>query len=112
MRRADVAFRDLKSHPCGQALEDSLTRKVRRIDVLLSLSALAAVATWSVGMACAMSGIDRWLTPFRLKRRLNSVMRRRREAGVRRWLQIPLSPLVDQVRKPWPTLLDQMVAAA
>jgi hypothetical protein len=108
----ELSFRDLKSHRYGQAFEDSLTRKGPRIEVLLLLSALAAFATWLVGMACEASGIDQWLTPFRSKRRLYSVMRLGREALVRRWLQMPLSRLVEQIRKPCPALLDQMIAAA
>jgi hypothetical protein len=108
----ELSFRDLKSHRYGQAFEDSLTRKGPRIAVLLLLSALAAFATWLVGMACEASGIDQWLMPFRAKRRLYSVMRLGREALVRRWLQITLSHLVEQIRKPCPQLLDQLTVAA
>ena len=104
----ELSFRDLKSHRYGQAFEDSLTRKGPRIEVLLLLSALAAFATWLVGMACEARGIDQWLTPFRSKRRLYSVMRLGREALVRRWLQIPLSRLIEQLRQPTPALLDQL----
>ena len=104
----ELSFRDLKSHRYGQAFEDSLTRKGPRIEVLLLLSALAAFAAWLVGMACEARGIDQWLTPFRSKRRLYSVMRLGREAWVRRWLQIPLSHLIEQIRQPTPALLDQL----
>jgi len=71
----ELSFRDLKSHRYGQAFEDSLTRKGPRIKMLLLLSALAAFAEWLVGMAREAAGIDQWLTPFRSKRRLYSVMR-------------------------------------
>lgn len=104
----ELSFRDLKSHRYGQAFEDSLTRKGPRIEVLLLLSALAAFATWLVGMACETSGIDQWLMPFRSTRRLYSVMRLGREALVRRWLQIPLRDLVKLMRQPTPTILAQL----
>jgi hypothetical protein len=104
----ELSFRDLKSHHYGQGFEDSLTRKGARIEVLLLLSTLAAFATWLVGVACEASGIDQWLTPFRSKRRLYSVMRLGREALVRRWLHVPLSRLMEQLRHPAPTLLDQL----
>jgi len=102
----ELSFRDLKSHHYGQGFEDSLTRKGARIEVLLLLSTLAAFATWLAGMACEASGIDRWLAPFRSKRRLYSVMRLGREALVRRWLHVPLNRLIEQLRHPAPTLLD------
>lgn len=104
----ELSFRDLKSHRHGQAFEDSLTRKGARIEVLLLLSALAALAIWLVGMACEASGIDQWLAPFRSKRRLYSLMRLGREALVRRWLQIPFSRLIEPLRQPTPVLLDQI----
>ncbi|MBB6185873.1 IS4 family transposase [Rhodanobacter sp. MP7CTX1] len=108
----ELSFRDLKSHRYGQAFEDSLTRKGPRIEVLLLLSALAAFAAWLVGMACEASGIDQWLAPFRSKRRLYSVMRLGREALVRRWLQIPLCRLIEQIRQLSPGLLDQLSVPA
>ena len=104
----ELSFRDLKSHRYGQAFEDSLTRKGERIEILLLLSALAGFTTWLVGMACEAQGIDRWLTPFRSTRRLYSVMRLGREALVRRWLGVPLGKLIQYLRKPSPSLLDQL----
>ncbi len=104
----ELSFRDLKSHRYGQAFEDSLTRKGPRIEVLLLLSTLAAFATWLVGMACEASGIDQWLTPFRSKRRLYSVMRLGREALVRRWSNARSSELVDLLQRPSKELLDQL----
>ena len=59
------SFRELKSHRYGQGFEDSLTRKGTRIEVLLLLSAMAAFASWLVGMACERCGIDAWLAPVR-----------------------------------------------
>ena len=105
----ELSFRDLKSHRYGQAFEDSLTRKRARIELLLLLSAMPAFASWLVGMACERCGIDAWLTPFRSKRRLYSVMRLGREALVRRWFNTRLSELTDQLRHPSPQLLDQLV---
>ena len=104
----ELSFRDLKSHRYDQAFEDSLTRKGRRIEVLLLPSALAACASWLVGMACEAAGIDQCLTPFRSRRRLYSVMRLGREALVRRWSSARLSDLVDQLRHPSAVLLDQL----
>jgi hypothetical protein len=76
--------------------------------VLLLLSTLAAFATWLVGMVCEANGIDTWLTPFRSKRRLYSVMRLGREALVRRWPSTRLNDLIDQLRYPSSQLLDQL----
>lgn len=61
----ELSFRDLKSHRYGQGFEDSLTRKGARIEVLLLLSAMAAFASWLVGIACESCGIDAWLAPDR-----------------------------------------------
>jgi hypothetical protein len=108
----ELSFRDLKSHRYGHAFEDSLTRKGERIAVLLLLSTLAAFATWLVGMACEASGIDQWLTPFRSKRRLYSVMRLGREALVRRWSNARLGELIEQLRHPHTELLDQLSVPA
>jgi hypothetical protein len=103
-----LSFRDLKSHRYGQGFEDSLTRKGARIEILLLLSTLAAFATWLVGMACEITGIDRWLMPYRSKRRLYSIMRLGREALVRRWSSTRLSELMDQLRHPSSQLIDQL----
>lgn len=108
----ELSFRDLKSHRYGHAFEDSLTRKGKRIEVLLLLHTLAAFASWLVGMACEAVGIDQWLAPFRSKRRLYSVMRLGREALVRRWPSTRLDKLMEQIRKPSPALFDQMAIAA
>lgn len=104
----ELSFRDLKSHRYGHGFEDSLTRKGKRIEVLLLLHTMAAFASWLVGMACETAGIDQWLTPCRAKRRLYSIMRLGREALVRRWSNARLVELMNQMRKPSPALLDQM----
>ena len=108
----ELSFRDLKSHRYGHAFEDSLTRKGNRIEVLLLLHTMAAFASWLVGMACETAGIDQWLTPYRAKRRLYSIMRLGREALVRRWSNVRLDELMEQIRKPSPALLDQMAVTA
>ena len=108
----ELSFRDLKSHRYGHAFEDSLTRKGKRIEVLLLLHTMAAFASWLVGMACETAGIDEWLAPFRSKRRLYSIMRLGREALVRRWSNVRLDELMEQIRKPSPALLDQMAVTA
>jgi hypothetical protein len=108
----ELSFRDLKSHRYGHAFEDSLTRKGNRIEVLLLLHTMAAFASWLVGMACETAGIDQWLAPFRSKRRLYSIMRLGREALVRRWSNVRLDELMEQIRKPSIALLDQMAVTA
>jgi hypothetical protein len=104
----ELAFRDLKSHRYGQGFEDSLTRKEKRIEVLLLLSAMAAFASWIVGIACESTGIDRWLAPRRCARRLYSVMRVGREALARQWPVPGLRELMYGLRHPGPDLLERM----
>ena len=89
-----------------------MTRKGKRIEVLLLLHTMVAFASWLVGMACETASIDQWLTPFRSKRRLYSIMRLGREALVRRWSNAKLEELMEQIRKPSPALLDQMAVGA
>lgn len=108
----ELSFRDLKSHRYGQGFEDSLTRKGPRIEVLLLINAMAAFASWLIGLACEAAGIDRWLSPFQSNRRLYSVLRLGREALSRRWLCIPISDLIDRLRHPSAQLLDQIGALA
>ena len=108
----ELSFRDLKSHRYSQGFEDSLNRRGARIEVLLLLNTLAAFATWLVGMACEASGIDTWRTPYRSRRRLYSVKRLGREALVQRWLPISLPRLLERLRQPAASLLDQLGVAA
>lgn len=104
----ELSFRDLKSHRYGQGFEDSLTRKGPRIEMLLLINAMAAFASWLIGMACEAAGIDRWLSPFQSNRRLYSVLRLGREALSRRWLCIPISELIARLRHPSTQLLNQI----
>jgi hypothetical protein len=104
----ELSFRDLKFHRYGNAFEDSLTRKGQRIEILLLIHAMAAFATWLVGLACEAAGIDRWLAARPSTRRLYSLMRLGREALVRRWPCGSIAQLLDRLRKPDATLLDQI----
>ena len=104
----EESFRDLKSHRYGQGFEDSLTRKGARIEVLLLINALAAFASWIVGTTCEATGLDRWLSPRRSKRRLYSILRLGREALVRRWPIGSILQLIGRLRKPSAELLDQL----
>jgi hypothetical protein len=108
----ELSFRDLKSHRFGQGFEDSLTRKGPRIEVLLLISAMAAFACWLIGLACEAAGLDRWLSPFRSKRRLYSVLRLGREALARRWPIPPMDELIHQLRYPDARLLEQITMPA
>jgi hypothetical protein len=105
----ELSFRDLKSHRYGQGFEDSLTRKGKRIEVLLLLSAMAAFASWIVGVTCEATGMDVWLAPRRSTRRLYSVMRLGREALVRRWPLPGLRDLMRYLRYPSCDVLEQLV---
>jgi hypothetical protein len=57
----EETFRDLKSHRYGWSLEDVRCRTAVRIDVLLLIAALAAVAMHMVGLAARRMGLDRGL---------------------------------------------------
>ena len=76
-------FRDLQSRQVIQTRENGLTRMVPRIESLLLQSASAMFATSFFSMACEASGLTPG-EPFRLKRRLCSIMRLDREALTRR----------------------------
>lgn len=108
----ELSFRDLKSHRYGNAFEDSLTRKGPRIAILLLLHAMAAFASWLVGLACEAFGIDRWLSPYQASRKLYSTMRIGREALVREWPCDCVTVLLDRLRRPDATLLDQLKVTA
>lgn len=57
----EETFRDLKSHRYGWSLEDVRCRTAARIDVLLLIAALAAVAMHIVGLAARQLGLHRGL---------------------------------------------------
>lgn len=108
----ELSFRDLKSHQYGMGFEDSQSRLGHRLDMLLLLNALSAFATWLVGLAAEAAGLDDWLTPFRSKRRLYSLLRLGREALVRGWPVPRLSELIEHLRKPDDQLLNQLCVPA
>lgn len=104
----ELSFRDLKSHRYGNAFEDSLTRRGKRIEILLLIHAMAAFATWLVGLACDAGDMAHWLAARRSTRRLYSIVRLGREALVRRWPCESLARILDRLRKPDAVLLDQL----
>ena len=55
----EETFRDLKSHRYGWSLEDVRCRTTARVDVLLLIAALAAVAMHIIGLAARELGLDR-----------------------------------------------------
>jgi hypothetical protein len=57
----EETFRDLKSHRYGWSLEDVRCRTAPRIDVLLLIAALAAVAMHVIGLAAQQLGLGRSL---------------------------------------------------
>jgi hypothetical protein len=57
--QVEETFRDLKSHRYGWSLEDVRCKTAARIDVILLIAALAAVAMHTVGLAARRLGMDR-----------------------------------------------------
>jgi hypothetical protein len=57
--QVEETFRDLKSHRYGWSLEDVRCRTAARIDVILLIAALAAVAMHVVGLAARRLGLHR-----------------------------------------------------
>ena len=106
----EASFRDLKSHRYGHGFEDSLTRKHRRLEVLLLVHALATFVIWLAGLACEATGIDQWLYPARRQRKLYSTSRVGREALVRHWPMAPVWNWLQRLRELPKHVLDQMVA--
>jgi len=82
--------------------------KGKRIEILLLIHAMAAFATWLVGLACEAAGSAHWLAARRSARRLYSIMRLGREALVRRWPCGSLAQILDRLRNPDAALLDQL----
>jgi hypothetical protein len=59
----EQSFRDLKSHRFGCAFEDTLTRTSPRLEMLLLIHALAALAAWLAGLAAISANVAHWLKP-------------------------------------------------
>lgn len=64
----EQSFRDLKSHRYGCAFDDTLTRSAQRLEMLLLIHMLAALAAWLVGLAAGARAQARVCTPSLLKR--------------------------------------------
>lgn len=94
----ELAFRDLKSHRYGQAMEDSLTRHGERLQILLLIHTLATFASWLAGLGCESTGIAHWLSPRNSTRKLYSTLRVGREALIRRWPMEPVSRWLERLR--------------
>lgn len=108
----ELSFRDLKSHRYGQGFEDSLTRRGKRIEVLLLVHALAAFACWLAGLACEALDLVNGLAPRRSARKLYSVLRLGREALVRSWVIEPISRWLERLKSLPPTTLAHMHVSA
>lgn len=83
----EEAFRDLKSHHYGMGFEDSLTRGIERLTVLLMLNTLAMFAAWLMASA-AQPSVSR--DPLARQPR-----HRKRYSSIRRgfeWLRRPSLP--------------------
>ncbi|MBN6152873.1 IS4 family transposase [Xanthomonas sp. AmX2] len=106
----ESSFRDLKSHHYGHGFEDSLTRKRRRLDILLLVNALASFVQWLAGLGCEATGIDQWLYPAKRRRKLYSTLRVGREALARSWPMEPVWKWLQRLRELPEHVLDQMVA--
>ncbi|MCL1662489.1 transposase, partial [Xanthomonas nasturtii] len=104
----ELAFRDLKSHRYGQAMEDSLTRPGERLQILLLLHTLATFASWLAGLGCEATGIAQWLSPRNSTRKLYSTLRVGREALVRRWPMEPVSRWLERLRTLPDAVREQM----
>lgn len=104
----ESSFRDLKSHRYGHGFEDSLTRKARRIEVLLLIHALALFASWLAGLGCEATGIACWLSPRQAKRKLYSTLRIGREALVRQWPMEPITRWLERLQSLPPAVTTQM----
>ena len=64
----EQSFRDLKSHRYGCAFDDTLTRSAQRLEMLLLIHMLAALAAWLVGLAATARAHARVCTSSLLKR--------------------------------------------
>lgn len=64
----EQSFRDLKSHRYGCAFDDTLTRSAERLQMLLLIHMLAALAAWLVGIAATPEAQARICTASLLKR--------------------------------------------
>jgi hypothetical protein len=112
--QCESSFRDLKSHRSGHGLEDSLTGKRHRLEILILLlvNAMATFASWLAGLACEATGIDYWRYLGRKARKLYSTsgIGIGREALMRSWPMDPIWNWIKRLRILPETVLDQMLA--
>lgn len=106
-----LAFRDLKSHRYGQALEDSLIRRGERLQILLLIDTLAAFASWLAGLGCEATGIAQWLSPRNSARKLYSTLRIGGEVLVRHWRMEPVPRWIERLRALPAAVHTQMMLA-
>jgi hypothetical protein len=100
----ELAFRDMKSHRFGCAFEDSLTRKGKRLEILLLLHALAGFAAWLVGLAATRQGQRLVPSGSARARPRYSLLRLGWEVLRRQWLSAGGPALRRLIRKPPPGL--------
>lgn len=89
----EQTFRDAKSAHHGLGYEYSLTRKIKRIEILLLIQMLAIFAMWIAGLMAVKEKLDIRLKPNKSKRRLYSLVRTGREALLRNWFKQRPPPL-------------------
>lgn len=65
-------------------MEDGLTRRGERLQILLLLNTLATFVSWLGGLGCETTGITHWLSPRNNQRKLYSTLRFGREALIGR----------------------------
>lgn len=108
----ELSFRDLKSHRYGNGFEDSLTRRDKRIEILLLVHAMANFACWLAGLACRATGVDYWLSPGSSRRKLYSLMRVGREALARAWPMQRTAQWLERLRTLPADVLNQIQVPA
>lgn len=93
----EQTFRDTKTAHHGLGYEYSLTRKIKRIEILLLIQMLAVFAMWIAGVMAVKEKLDVRLKPNKIKRRLYSLVRVGREALLRNWFARRSPPLRQAV---------------
>ena len=103
----EEAFRDLKSHRYGMGFEDSLTRGIERLTVLLMLNTLAMLAAWLMASAAQPSlSRDPLARQPRHRNRYSSI-RRGLEWLRRRFLPPDIKTAMRSLKIESPFLLEQ-----
>jgi hypothetical protein len=68
--QVEEAFRDSKSHRYGLSLNDSATRDLERMQILLLVGSLAILVAWLVGKATELTEQHRRFQPNSMKDRV------------------------------------------